>query len=413
MRGYAQIANDGTITRFDTFVPEQAAANTASGVIGVRVNRLGAGGNTRRLEDGRTVLSLNVSMVTAADRGRLEMQGGGADEFSIYRVTGRHGTATITFNGAAPTFATAPEQIQSLNEQLRGTGIAIAPQGTGGGGNPHIAAIGWGHQDFVKVELVDASADGVRFAGLGAAGQMDQHIGATAIDHSVAGRVSIDGKIYSLGGDFGTTINFQEDGNDIEVDLHVYGLRNVAGATLHTVNIDLDAGISGLGSSGGTHNQVIRFGFGDVSTDQLGRGVILPNIPALSSIPNSITRTDFYETGGEVLGVTALSDLGSGGPSDIQSNLFERAIETLDRATDTVITEQLRLGTLQKFFGDSLQRSEHAYTSLASHNADLINVDAAVEITNLIQAQQKANTVATVLAQTNAIAANIQSLLTG
>lgn len=172
----------------------------------MKVNWIGVGGNTRRLEDGRSVLSLNVSIQSAASRGSVAITGGAANEFSTYRVTGRYGVANVTFHGAVTDFSTDPDYFRRINETLQGTGVAITAADQGAG-TPSFAAIGYGSADFVKVELVDASANGAVVAGTGTAGSLDEAIGSSAIARSSPAQAKVNGEVFQLGGAYGTSIN--------------------------------------------------------------------------------------------------------------------------------------------------------------------------------------------------------------
>lgn len=190
---------------------------------------------------------------------------------------------------------------------------------------------------------------------------------------------------------------------------------DITGGTQHTVNIDLSTAFTGLASAGGLRNEAIRFDFTDISTDKLGRSSLIQPVATTDAgaANNGRVRSVFYETGGQVLGITAISDLGSGGPSDVFANKFEVAVQTIDRAVDFVIEEERRLAVLQNFFSNALIRTERQISELASDTADIINVDAAKEITELIAAQAHISTVVTVLGQTNAITSSIYSLVNG
>ena len=88
-------------------------------------------------------------------------------------------------------------------------------------------------------------------------------------------------------------------------------------------------------------------------------------------------------------------------------------MKTIDNAIEQIIEEQTRLGTLQGNFIDSVHRSEVLMGNLTAADADIIGVDAATEITNLVQAQLSASSASGILAQANQLQSTIFSLLRG
>jgi flagellin-like hook-associated protein FlgL len=118
-------------------------------------------------------------------------------------------------------------------------------------------------------------------------------------------------------------------------------------------------------------------------------------------------------TGGKLIDQASVADLKSGGTLSLNSGRLSDALRTIDSAIEQVIGEQTRLGTVQGNFIDAINRAEVQVGNLSSADADIIGVDAATEITNLVQSQLGVSTASSVLSQANAIQANIFSLLRG
>src|SRR5690606_13888024 len=117
--------------------------------------------------------------------------------------------------------------------------------------------------------------------------------------------------------------------------------------------------------------------------------------------------------GQEITGARSVADLGSGGSIALHSGNLGEAMRTIDRATDQVIREQTRLGVLQSNFVDAIQRAEVLMGNLGAADADIIGVDAATEIANLVQAQLGVSTATSLMAQANNMQSTVYSLLRG
>ncbi|MCK6439933.1 MAG: hypothetical protein L6Q71_07000, partial [Planctomycetes bacterium] len=131
------------------------------------------------------------------------------------------------------------------------------------------------------------------------------------------------------------------------------------------------------------------------------------------SVGSAIYTASVFSNGNQILGRGSLADVGSGGSLSLKTGNFVGTFAMINRSIDQLIKEQTRLGTIQGNFIDAINRAEVSIGNLTSADADIVGVDAATEITNMVQAQLGISTASSVLAQANAIQANIFSLLRG
>jgi|GEM_PF-2488806 len=410
------IAADGPVTNFPAGAGRLAAN---SGVFAVKVNKLGVGGagNTRTLEDGRKVLSFNVSIASTdkAQRANLLLAGGTSGVFTEFRVTGKYGSTTLRVDGTAPsnvaTSSNFDSVIREFNLKAAETGVVLVQES--GGSGIQLQATGFGDDFFVKVEVIDGSANGATFTDGTTAVGGDQ-IGASTAEQGVAATASFNGTRVRLGGEFGTTAYLQDNGYDIHVDFGTASLAlsgAAATATSGTINVDLSTGVKGVLGIGGRQGEVVHYGYNVFNSGTLGKGN--PPIEAVTDSDGGLGYGGGTIVGNQYLGVYAVADLYSGSALSIESGRVTDSINTVDRAIDQIIQEQTRLGIIQGSFFNTVSQAETTISNLASSDADIIGVDAATEITNLIQAQLGVSTSSSVLSQANAIQANIFSLLRG
>jgi flagellin-like hook-associated protein FlgL len=88
-------------------------------------------------------------------------------------------------------------------------------------------------------------------------------------------------------------------------------------------------------------------------------------------------------------------------------------MQVIDRAVKQVVKEQARLGTLQSNFMDAVARAEAAQGTINAADADILGVDAAAEITNLVQSQVGVSTATALTSQITGMQQTVLSMLRG
>jgi flagellin-like hook-associated protein FlgL len=396
-----------------------ASLTAGSGVKSVKVNKIGVGGPVKTLSDGTSVLSVNTSIVQQGTRAFLSVSGGATGEFMELRVTGKLGSATIRLfsdiaaNGALGSVSGA------FNRLAQETGVTLVSDTNGAVAPAYFTTVGYGADEFIKVEVLSQSATNTIQVG-NASGTLGNGgaSGAVLTGFGQAATARINGFDVTLGGENGTTARFLERGFDLEIDFGTNALSadtttNPPNVAIFTpINIDLTQGVVGLlGTSGGT-GDIVHYGFSKVTTDVLGHGNGQYAVTTLSGLLSD-AATGGTDQGNARIHASAVADIGSGGALALSSGNFQDALQTIDRATSQVITEQTRLGSVQGNFIDAVSRAEVGMGNLSSADADIIGVDAATEITNLVHAQLSVSTATQLLSQANSIQANVFSLLRG
>ena len=420
IRGFNQITADGTKTDFPLFANGESLTRSR-GVQAVRVNRLGAG-PTRTLDDGSEVLSLRVSMNSAQKSRRAFLSivpGTAADSFVEFRLTGKLGSATMRIVSTGIGLVDmnqAETPAESFNLLAQETGLILTWDLTTlfATNRMGISTVGFGDDEFIKAEIIsvnDGAGTAATFNGLGGG----DAVGQSVTDFGKGATATINGTEVELGGIRGTTARYTANGNDIEIDFGTDSLDRVpVGFNIaNNVNIAMEGGSRGLVGSGAGDS--LRYAYSNFTTENLGRGNAQDSATiynfggalhlSFGALPNSF--------GNRRIDDKAVIDLSAGGRVALSTGNFSEAIRTIDRALDQVLTESTRLGTYQSIFIDTLSRLETQAGVLTSADADVIGVDAATEITNLVQAQLGISTTTSVLSQMNAIQANIFSLLRG
>ncbi len=398
VQAFQSISNAGVITEF-AGVSGGASLGGASGIIKVNINKLGVGtaGTTKTLNDGRTVLSINASIATSGQRAGLAYNVGGAaaTDITVFRVTGKLGSATLTIASTGMSVAEA----SAFNAFAEQTGVVLNRNNAT---TAQLQSIGFTNDDFVKVEVLSATNATTDFGSAAA-------VGATAAAYGTTGTASFNGQAVTLSGEYGLTARFQENGFDIEVDFGAATVGGVNATTNRTLNVDLSKGITGVLGVGGGPGDAITYGIGSFTSATLGKGTRLYSVSESTGVFTVASGTQ----NNSIIGGDAIGDLGGDGALALATGNTKRALATLDRAIDEIVSEQTRLGLVQSSFIGAINNAEISIGNLSSADADIIGVDAATEITNLIQAQLGVSTSSSVLSQTNAIQANIFSLLRG
>ena len=409
--GVFSIEDDGTTIDF-SIRQSGGSVGSVAGILNVRVNKIGVGGVTRSLDDGRQVLSLGASIISSnkASRAFLGFTTNAAGEFAEFRITGKLGSATIRIDSSAAdlTVNKLTSVAQAFNAQAPQTGVVFT---SSTGGTVGLTTVGYGDDEFIKVELI-ASSGTASTAAFGAVAGTDS-LGTTATDFGKSATVTIAGTEVNLGGEFGTTARYLANGFDIEIDFGTRTLTSDTTTISSRVVVDISKGARGLLGASGSTGDIVHYGFGNFTTEALGRGAPINTVTRASSGIPFGTGAVNTSLGNQVLGGESLADLGSGGRLDLSSGAFFKALTTIDRAIGQIIDAETRLGSIQGNFIDAINRAEVGVGNLTSADADIIGVDAATEITNLIQAQLGISTASSVLSQANAIQANIFSLLRG
>ncbi len=394
IKAYQSISTAGVITEF-AGVSGGASLGGASGIIGVRVNKMGAATTTKTLTDGRTVLSLNASITTSGQRAGVAYAVGGAaaTDVTVFRVTGKLGSAILTI--ASTGMSTA--ESSAFNAFAAQTGVVLNRNNAT---TAQLQSVGFTNEDFVKVEVISATNATTSFGGAAA-------VGAVASASGTTGTASFNGQAVVLSGDNGLTARYQENGFDIEIDFGASTVGGVNATTQRTLNLDLSQGITGL--VGASSGDTVTYGFGTFTSATLGQGSRIYSVSESTGVFTVARNTE----GNKILNGSAVGDITSDGALSLSSGSTQEALTTVDAAISQIVKEQTRLGLVQSTFISAITNAEVSIGNLSSADADIIGVDAASEITNLIQAQLGVSTSSSVLSQANAIQANIFSLLRG
>jgi flagellin-like hook-associated protein FlgL len=220
---------------------------------------------------------------------------------------------------------------------------------------------------------------------------------------------TINGTNVTLGGEFGTTARFLADGYDVEVDFTTNAVLGNAAADSTQVNARVDSGIAGLLGATGRSGDAVRYGIGAFTTENLGRGNGINSLTTRST--GGLGAASTTAAGNRVLGNDSVGNLSSGGPLSLKSARLTEAVQVIDRAVKQVVREQARLGTIQSNFIDSVSRAEVTQGNVNAADADILGVDAAAEITNLVQAQVGVSTATALSSQITQIQQTVLSLL--
>lgn len=390
----------------------------SAGIQNVRVNKIGNGGPVRRISTGQTVLSLNVSIKSLNKATRVFMSyipGAAAADFAEFRITGKLGSATIrvnsstisTLGGAAGIGGVAT----SFNMLAQETGVVFT---SSTGGPVGLTTVGYGSDEFIKVELLSEGGTTIGFGNAAGAVTASDTVGTVLSQYGTGGFATINGTRVELGGEYGLTARYLSGGYDIEIDFGTLNMETATAPVAITdrVNVDLGQGVVGLLGTDGRQGDMLKYGFGKFTTENLGRGLAL-NTMTMYSVGSAIYTASVFSNGNQILGRGSLADVGSGGSLSLKTGNFVGTFAMINRSIDQLIKEQTRLGTIQGNFIDAINRAEVSIGNLTSADADIVGVDAATEITNMVQAQLGISTASSVLAQANAIQANIFSLLRG
>lgn len=410
IKAYASIAADGTKTAFSVFANGSSLTSLAT-IRDVKVNKVGIGGPTFTDNSGRSILSFQASLLTPAARPSLAITAGAAGSFAEFRVTGKLGTSTIRILNADVTGAQLEGTAAAWNKLAQETGVVLVSNA--GAAGMSLTTVGYGSDEFIKVELLSFS-DGVQPAQIGATGSVGGAAavaGAAIVDHGEAAVVRINGNDMALTGPNGTSARYMANGFDMTVEFTTSAVESAAG-TLGQIHVDLTDGIVGLLGASGDSRDTVHYGFGNFTTENLGRGNA--QYAATQTVDGTPSDgTDALRWGNSVVDANSIADLGSGGQLSLKTGNFGEAMRTIDRSVEQVIREQTRLGVLQGNFVDAIQRSEVQLGNLSSADADIIGVDAATEITNLVQAQLGVSTATSLIAQANNMQSTIFALLRG
>ncbi|MCA8940016.1 MAG: hypothetical protein KDB07_09415, partial [Planctomycetes bacterium] len=361
IKAYRTISTAGVVTDFQLNQAQSLTQN--AGIQGVRVNKIGSGGATKQLNDGSNVLSLNVSILSTqkATRAAIVLSTTAAADpadFVELRVTGKLGSTVIRITSQAAQLDDIEGLAASFNRLAGETGVILTSQITGG--KPVFTTVGFGADEFVKVELVsrnDAAADGgITLRATSGNFTNASQAGTVLTDYGQAATAKINGTSVTLGGDQGTTARFLSNGFDVEIDFGTLGLTDAATNISDTVNIDLTQGVVGLLGASGDSRDALHYGFGNFTTESLGRGngqyaVTLTSAtgqgPASGGIGAAGLAGSPLGSGNAIINQSSIADLGSGGALSLNSGKIPEALRTLDRAIDQVISEQTRLGSIQ------------------------------------------------------------------
>lgn len=421
------ISVNGTVRTFS--IDSGLSAAGATGINAVTVNKIGVGGAVKALNDGRNVVSIRVSIASAnaAAKAWVQLAGGtqNTGEFVEYRVTGKLGSATIrlTSNFDAG-LADTNGAVDAFNRLALETGVVLT-SGTSGNGGFGFTSVGYGADEFVKVELIASSEGNAATTAAVGANTITgtEALGTSVTAYGRAAVASINGKAVTLGGEFGTTARYQDNGYDISIDFSTNSLSGgaanegtEAGLTTgftSTINIDLSQGLVGLVGTSGQSGDLLQYSIGNFTTEALGRGAVLNTVTAVSTASGggTLIGADNEALGNQVINQYSVAELGSGGRADLTSGNLQESLRTVDRALNQVIKEQVRLGNLQGAFAESVARAQVQVGNLAAAEADIIGVDTATEVTNLVSAQLGISTASALLGQGNNIQSQILGLL--
>ncbi|MCA8940643.1 MAG: hypothetical protein KDB07_12575, partial [Planctomycetes bacterium] len=404
----------------------------SAGVQRVTVNKIGTGGTVKALSDGSQVLSLNVRIASTnkATRATVVVSNTAnltSAHFVELRITGKLGSTTIRLESTASAGAfNIQDAATSFNRLAQETGVVITSGAATG--QTVFTTVGFGGDEFVKVELLNqdtVAAEGPVLRASGGAISGAEQNGTVVTDYGQSATATINGFNVDLGGKNGTTARFLQNGFDIEIDFNTLGLTSNIGAAgianiADTINVDLSQGVVGLLGATGDSRDTVHYGFGNFTTENLGRGNAQYTVTLTSTVgqgaaaggginggANSVFDGVPLGGGNMIINQFSVADLGSGGRISLDSGNFGEAMRTIDRAVDQLIREQTRLGTLQGNFIDAVHRSEVLMGNLTAADADIIGVDAATEITNLVQAQLGTSSASGILAQANSLQSTI------
>jgi flagellin-like hook-associated protein FlgL len=399
MKSFLSITNTGITNSFSIYASGASLASTA-GIREVRMNKVGANGPLRVLADGSRVLSLRVSVVSAATKPSLAIAGGAAGAYSDFRITGKLGSASIRITDNNTTVSTIGGAAISFNQLAAETGVVFTSSGD------DLNSVGFGSDDFVKVEYIGGSGaagmGGVAGVTIGGVGGADA-IGTTRVAHANAANVRVNGTSVTPTGEFGTTVRYLADGYDVEIDLTT---RGVGATGVHRFNTQIDQGIAGILGPGARSSDAIRYGVGNFTTANLGRGNGL-NSGSIATGAAGLTAA----LGNKTLANDSVANIGSGGALSLASTRLNEAMGVVDRAVNQVVREQARLGTIQSNFMDAVARAEVTQGNVNAADADILGVDAAAEITNLVQAQVGVATATALSSQITTIQQTVLSML--
>ncbi|MCK6439882.1 MAG: hypothetical protein L6Q71_06740, partial [Planctomycetes bacterium] len=370
IKAVRSIAANGTITAF--CVNTGFSYGQTSGIQRVRVNKLGTGGPVRVLTDGTQVLSLNVSIHSAHKNRRafasITAVGANSAAFIELRVSGRLGSATIRLNSSSGNLTNLAGAASTFNKLAAETGVVLTSQGTTA--TMGFMAVGFGENEFVKVELLNG-AGAWAVAGVVAT----EAAGTSTTRYSVGNDILVNGERLNLGGEFGTTARYLKNGFDIEFDININSLTDTTTINSGRINLIAGQGITGLLGSSGSAGEVLKYGFGNFTTENLGRGAALNTVTTACVASTMFTMLN-TSLGNQVIGDKSIADLGTGGRLDLGSGDFLGALKTIDRAIGQVIGEQSRLGSIQGNFIQAINRAETGIGNLQSADSDIVGVDA-------------------------------------
>ena len=400
---YDTIAASGAITNFAFNQTAESLTQTPD-IQNVRLNKIGAGLPTRTLNDGRKVLSLTVSIASTskATKGSLTYTAGAAGGFAEFRVTGKLGSVTLRIESTAASLGHITSVATAFNSQAAETGVALSSDGAG----LKLTAVGFGDDDFVKVELLSASsANTAAFGGVSSA----EAVGTSQTAISKSAVATVNGTDVRLSGEYGNVAHFSSSGYDMEIQFGTGGLSNGQAAITTQLNVVLDQGITGILGTGGSSAEKITFGFGRFTTRDLGR--FGNGVWAMTEGSSGDAGSNTMALGNLILSASSMSELSSGGRNDISSGNLTAAIDSIDRAIDQIITEQTKLGAIQNTFNAAVARAQTQIRNLSAADSDVIGVNAAEEINNLLQSQLGVQSATAVLSQTVSIESSIYSLI--
>lgn len=412
IKAYSSIAANGSKTGFSIY-QFGASLTSTNAVKSVTVNKVGIGGPTFTDNTGRSILSFRASLLTAATRPAFSLSAGANGSFAEFRVTGKLGTSTIRIlSNSINLDATLEGTAAAFNKLALETGVVVVSDANGA----QLTTVGYGSDEFIKVELLNfgVAVAGDAVAGFGnGANQVGGAVpanGETIVEHGLAATARINGQDIMLTGPTGTTARYLANGFDLSVDFTTSAVEGGAIVPPGQIHIDTTEGVVGLLGASGDSRDAVQYGFGNFTSENLGRG----NAQYAATQVADGTPTDQANAlryGNAVINGSSIADIGSGGMLSLRTGNFGESMRTIDRAVDQVIREQTRLGVLQSNFVDAIQRSEVQLGNLSAADADIIGVDAATEITNLVQAQLGVSTATSLIAQANNLQSTIFSLL--
>jgi len=400
MNGSYSIAANGSTQAFSIYA-SAASASSIAGIRAVRLNKIGSNGPVRALNDGSRILSITASISVVGTKGTLDLTAGAGGSYSDFRVTGKLGSATIRINSDAAAVADLGGSAVAFNQLAAETGVVLTSLA---GGGVSFTTVGAGSDDFIKVEFIGGSGAGASIGNVGGAGP----VGEAQVSNARAAVALINGVSVTVGGEFGTTARYLDNGYDVEVDFSSAAVLGANFGGAGQINARVDGGIAGLLGPSARAGDAVRYGIGNFTTESLGRGNAINSLNDATGILGAATTTT---AGNRVLGNDSVANLGSGGPLSLESARLTEAMQVIDRAVKQVVREQARLGTIQSNFMDSVNRAEVTQGNVNSADADILGVDAAAEITNLVQAQVGVSTATALSSQITGIQQTVLSML--